>query len=399
MTFRLQASRIHLTYKGHLPRQELVDWIGISAGSDIKDYSFVHETSDGDNNYDHTHILVWLANRLCTKNQRVFDFDHDNERVHPHIKTVTTNDQWSNTWKYHEKDPVGDSLFPQPHDDPLKKEKTEKAEKQGILLTEEVMIKIFESDDLGEAVQNLGIRIKSVSDVNLIRNAKKARVGVQAEYDTFNREITKDFRFMIVYGTSGTGKTEFAAAHFKNALFVTHMDDLRHYNPRRHDGIIFDDMSFAHLPRETIIHIMDWTKPRSIHCRYGCALIPANTKKIITTNLEPHMILPAGLYDDGAVSRRISKVIEVRDKLWDDPIDLDNDSPVEDNNLRELNDALWSQETIVDNQVWCNGQLIRDANGKATNAVPPSLRNVGIFANPHLGKPIPSVSKEHLRFD
>jgi len=85
------------------------------------------------------------------------------------------------------------------------------------------------------------------------------------------------------------------------ALFVTHMDDLLKFDAGQHEGIIFDDMSFLHLHREGQIHLVDVEQPRSIHCRYSAANIPANTPKIVTTNNEGGKVVD--LFD-AAIKRR-----------------------------------------------------------------------------------------------
>lgn len=105
----------------------------------------------------------------------------------------------------------------------------------------------------------------------------------------------------LIVGPAGCGKTEFAKAHFSNPLFVTHMDDLLNFVTEVHDGIVFDDMSFIHLPRNSQIFVTDVDNPRSIHCRYSVALIPANTKKIFTSNV-------LNIFDlsDPAISRRVT---------------------------------------------------------------------------------------------
>lgn len=88
----------------------------------------------------------------------------------------------------------------------------------------------------------------------------------------------------LLVGPSGIGKTEFALAHFKNPLMVTHMDHLRVFDKGTHDGIVFDDMAFAHLPPETLIHLTDMEHGRQIHCRYEPAFIPARIPRVFTTN-------------------------------------------------------------------------------------------------------------------
>lgn len=106
---------------------------------------------------------------------------------------------------------------------------------------------------------------------------------------------------LILWGESGTGKTTIALNLLPKALVVSHIDDLKNYNSSSHCGIIFDDMSFTHTPREAQIHLVDWDLPRSIHIRYGTAHIPSHTPKIFTTN-QPYGLI---FNNDPAINRRI----------------------------------------------------------------------------------------------
>lgn len=118
----------------------------------------------------------------------------------------------------------------------------------------------------------------------------------------------------VLWGESGVGKTQFALAHFENPLFVSHMDDLLTFTSN-HDGIVFDDMSFTHLPRTAQIHLVDCDQTRSIHCRYRTARIPRNTPKIFTTNEAYGAIFLA----DGAINRRIT-ITEMEADQWIPPL-------------------------------------------------------------------------------
>lgn len=112
--------------------------------------------------------------------------------------------------------------------------------------------------------------------------------------------LFQDPKTLILWGDSGTGKTTIALNLLPKALVVSHIDDLKNLN-LNHEGIIFDDMAFNHIPREAQIHLVDWDLPRSIHIRYGTAYIPAKTPKIFTTNQ------PFGLIflNDRAINRRV----------------------------------------------------------------------------------------------
>ncbi len=123
--------------------------------------------------------------------------------------------------------------------------------------------------------------------------------------DDFEMDELDDFsKSYVLYGEPGIGKTCFALAHFTNPLFVTHMDDLLNFDKNVYDGIVFDDMSFQHMPRTAQIHLVDVDHRRSIHCRYARAILPASTRKIFTTNEAYGAIF----LEDSAINRRLHRV-------------------------------------------------------------------------------------------
>lgn len=104
----------------------------------------------------------------------------------------------------------------------------------------------------------------------------------------------------VLVGPSGCGKTSYLKSLFPEALFVSHMDDLTQFDSDMHSAIIFDDMSFTHMPRTAQIHVVDYDDDRSIHVRYQTAFIPAGTKKFFTTNIREIFDL-----EDAAIKRRV----------------------------------------------------------------------------------------------
>jgi len=109
-------------------------------------------------------------------------------------------------------------------------------------------------------------------------------------------------RTLILSGTTNTGKTSLAKALLPTALFISHIDRLREYNPAYYDGVIFDDMSFKHLHREAQIHLVDTAEERDIHGRNVNGRLPAGTPRIITTNSDPFDVL---FLHDPAIKRRV----------------------------------------------------------------------------------------------
>jgi len=121
-----------------------------------------------------------------------------------------------------------------------------------------------------------------------LRRKKKEKFVHKVFLEDFNRGplIRKAGKSICLTGPSATGKTTFALAHFQNPMLVSDIDQLKEYRPGWHDGIVFDDMSFHHIPPEKVIYLVDQDYERTIRCRHTNAVIPAHTAKIFTHNVE-----------------------------------------------------------------------------------------------------------------
>lgn len=108
-------------------------------------------------------------------------------------------------------------------------------------------------------------------------------------------------RCLWLRGPSGIGKTQFAVSLLEKPLFVRHIDQLKKFCPADYGGIIFDDMNFAHWPREAQIQLLDLEMPTAIHVRYGIVELPAYTKRIFTSNVDIFL-------EDPAIRRRYHRV-------------------------------------------------------------------------------------------
>lgn len=104
----------------------------------------------------------------------------------------------------------------------------------------------------------------------------------------FTVPLETDFtKPILIWGSSGLGKTEYAKAHFKNPFVViqSNMESLRRLSPDN-DGIIFDDCSFHHFsPSDVIALLGRGNTPRALKCRYQSADIPPRMPTIFTYNL------------------------------------------------------------------------------------------------------------------
>lgn len=106
------------------------------------------------------------------------------------------------------------------------------------------------------------------------------------QYPEWNRE-----KSLIITGMSGMGKTSLACSLIPSALMVTTLEDLKRLNPKRHTGIIFDDMAMP-KERETQLALLDRTKPTSIEgVRYKNPKIPLGIPTIFCTNFPVEMYL------------------------------------------------------------------------------------------------------------
>jgi hypothetical protein len=96
--FRIQHTRLHLTYKTHIKPEEYMKWLEtLLSNTNIVHYSIVNETSN--DGYEHTHVLFETDKKIMTRDPRKFDYTE----IHPNIKLVTTIAHWKNIVKYHHK--------------------------------------------------------------------------------------------------------------------------------------------------------------------------------------------------------------------------------------------------------------------------------------------------------
>lgn len=128
--------------------------------------------------------------------------------------------------------------------------------------------------------------------------------GFDLDSFPFHPLIFQQNRSVIIWGQSGARKTSYVTSRFPRICMVSHMDDLLNFKPDEHDGILFDDMDFKHIPRTAQIHLVDVDFDRSIHIRYTTVTIPKHTLKIFTTNEDNGDIF----LNDPAINRRIQKI-------------------------------------------------------------------------------------------
>ena len=176
-------------------------------------------------------------------------------------------------------------------------------------------LEMNQATDVGEGMLHLQEHHPEVFYLNhsRIRSGLEMRIGTGEPSpfsldDFIQPRIPTDLlarKAIIIQGGSHLGKTQFALAHFRFALLVSEFDDLKLLTSRN-DGIVFDQMRFAHpenpkklnLTADEIIKLTDLEVTRSMGNRYHNPRIPRGLPRMFVTNRrvtagEP--IFPSGI--------------------------------------------------------------------------------------------------------
>lgn len=294
-SFRWRGRLYHLTYAGHISAELLLALLAAVSAIPVIGTSIVHESSDADCPYDHTHF-AWIWDRAVDLvGSRIMDvvLQPGAAPIHPNIETKKSIVWMQRVFtEYHHGVKAAEPSAQKsarkviaPVDGPWQRLPAQ-FEWQEYLTSQ-----VAGSSDLLAGVQAAGLLLRSVSDVLLLQKHKRP--------PPFEHNFTRD-QFMpvvlpalYVSGTVGTlqiwgpirlGKTEWACAQFDNPLFVTSKDALRGFIPNFHDGIVIDKMLFNQWSVTDCESLTDYTQPASFPVRYGDAKIPKGTRKIIVTN-------------------------------------------------------------------------------------------------------------------
>lgn len=282
--FRLNARYYFLTYpQCTTPRATLWDLLHRLGAR----WSIICTEQHADGNA-HLHAVVDWGRKKDTRNSRAFDID----AFHPNVQAVKNlNASIAYCKKEGEWEEFGI---------------TDQEE-------EENFITIAQTVEEGEYYHYcLKKKVPYQYAAKFHELARKDRGNTIVDDSLVQGRMRQDLQFLalpevpqssVLVGPSGCGKTTWALKKTpKPALLVSHMDDLRHFDPNYHKSLVFDDMKFIHMPLQAQIHIVDQDWPRSIHCRYRTAPIPAHTHKIFTCNEQPFA-------DHPAIERRITRIL------------------------------------------------------------------------------------------
>lgn len=237
----------------------------------------------------HFHVAIKFDKPWRTKNPRDFDV----EEIHPSIEPARNFTRWVSYCKK-------DNLFVEYGSWEL--------EKKTIRCTPEELIILAQTMNKGEFLSYCSVnRYQYAKDIwdnehktdHCTLTEETPVAGIMNTSLNKLDDIWDNTKTLLLVGDSGIGKTTWCKINMpKPCLMVTHLDDLKRFEPGTHRSILFDDVSVKHLPDTSQIHLVDFENPRSIHIRYGVARIPAGIIKAFTCNT-----IPVNL-DMDAIARR-----------------------------------------------------------------------------------------------
>ena len=290
--FRWRARFWHLTYKHHIPPETLLAALSAAGGGSLRvlGSSIVHEQSDAQVPYDHTHVAWMWEGAPNLRGSHLFDVSFEGARIHPHAVNKKSLQWMKNLFtRYHlghKLDSYGKPAFVPPVAGPWQ-ELPPTLDWDELVLTE-----VSRAADLIEGAQLAGVTIRSMHDVLLVQKSKRP-LPFEHNFarDTFLKLdlpqafLCREVGTLQIYGARNLGKTKWALSQFFNPLYVTNRNVLLEFQAGVHDGIVFDKMRPCDV--FSLHECEDWTdymQPAALKCLYHIARLPKRLPKIIVTN-------------------------------------------------------------------------------------------------------------------
>lgn len=270
MTFRFNAKHALLTYSQcPLEKEDIQTNLLFTLGERVQRMVIgKEEHANGD---PHIHVAILFRSKVNFKRANIFDIDS----YHPNIASRGT---YKGAETYASKDGdilvYGEEAPNNNNHSEVARNTTDRLEWIEYCIANKI------PPGYGDQIWNLTHR----NEENDIKEHEvQGRITAALNTVTYNGEDN-----LVIVGPTGTGKTTWAKREApKPALWVTHLDDLKKFKKDYHKSILFDDMSFTHLPEQAQIHLVDKHNSRSIHVRYGTVSIPSGIPKIFTANEYP----------------------------------------------------------------------------------------------------------------
>jgi len=312
VAFRLQARKLLLTFAQLVDKEELANHIRTVTGAQEAQVKIAHET--GETGHQHTHCAVDVGKIFNSRDCRVFDFDG----AHPNIQIPKTALHWERIVKYLDKDDT------EVHGE-IEVLAVKGPSEANLQMMEDCIQWVLHCDDRAQVLlpPQGDMRWFMMSKSNYFQTLytwSGLKKTASSGFQNFAREkIAPESlgqRAYLVCGPPATGKTQWALSHFNKAVLVRHMDDLHNITCET-DGVVFDDMSFKHMPSGAIIHMLDMDFDSPVHLRYNNARIPKGLPRIFTSNDDDIFIPTQYVSEDvqTAINRRY-ELISITEKLY-----------------------------------------------------------------------------------
>lgn len=94
--FYIGNQRLFLTYRSHIPKQDLREFFHNFSKHTPVEIEIAHESADKAHPYPHTHVFLDFGKRFQSTKARIFDF----KGIHPHIKKVINRKHVTNIYRY-----------------------------------------------------------------------------------------------------------------------------------------------------------------------------------------------------------------------------------------------------------------------------------------------------------
>lgn len=266
---RWQGKNFGLTYSQvtEFTRKELYD--ELSKQKNLE-YLCVSEERHADGG-THFHVHIQYTKRKDIKNPNYFDF----KGKHCSIETLVEPDAW-NTYIKKDNNYEENQDYDKAEFDPFEFGRNNDYES----FLKECMKKKISAQYASMIWSHINAVCYEVTEDSSIEGTMSPMLSIV--------DIKMPRKSYLLIGPTGCGKTTYAKKHCsKPALFVSHIDQLKQFNPRKHKSIIFDDMDFSHWPVTGQIAITDQDDDRAINVKHSVAFIPKNTEKWFTCNRMP----------------------------------------------------------------------------------------------------------------
>lgn len=221
--WRMQATHMFLTYKTHLPKDEVHEFF--LRNKKAKECFVAHEMGDSTHGYEHSHVLVIWEKVKDNKNVDEFNWppkylrEPDMEVIHPQISAIKDKGHLNNLWNY---------LCKEDHANDHLKARRVQVETKAKSWTEQV----FECETAADALKKMALKASDVTGILAAHKLKpKRRIAPKSLMEDWQVDLKEELerppikREIIWYydPVGGCGKTDFSLHMIRSdlALAVT----------------------------------------------------------------------------------------------------------------------------------------------------------------------------------